>query len=132
MSTITKQLLQTLRPEINAALAEVAKRHGISIQAGNAKFHLDGSQGEFKVSLFANADRTIADAKADKQADTLAAYRPLYPDLDLDREFTINGIKLKVTGYNSRARKTPFIAAIPGTNRFYRLSEDDLMLRIKK
>lgn len=132
MATITKQLLQILRTEMNAALAEIAARHGISIQAGNAKYHLDGSQGEFKVSLFANADRTIADAKADKQADALAAYRSLYPNLDLDREFKINGIKLKITGYNSRARRTPFIAPIPGTNRFYRLSEDEARFYVGK
>jgi hypothetical protein len=38
MTTITRPLLRTLRDEINAALAEVGARHGVTLVADNVKF----------------------------------------------------------------------------------------------
>lgn len=46
---ISKQLLKTLRPQIDAALAELARTHGITLRAGNGSF--DPVAGAFHFKL---------------------------------------------------------------------------------
>lgn len=59
---IDRDYLRALRTELDSALAEIGKRHGMSIRCGNARFdpssfsmHIEGKLTD-KVSLKADAD----------------------------------------------------------------------------
>lgn len=132
MTTLNRQNLIALQKDIETALAEVMKRHDVNIQLKGCTYTPDGSSATIKLQVYGDADRTMADERADRRADALAAYRCMFPHLDLDREFTVGGDRVKITGYNTRARKTPFIATIIGTTRGYRLSEEQAAFYLKK
>jgi len=58
MAEITKALLRAIRPEIDAALKEVAKRHGLkSLTCGHARY--DPHAGTFSMKVEGLADGAI-------------------------------------------------------------------------
>lgn len=133
MTTLNRQNLTALQADIQAALADVMKRHAVNIQLKSCSYMKDGSQATIKLEVFGDADTTIATAKAEKRSDDLKRLAGYYPDLDLDRVFSFGSLaRLQVTGYNVRARKTPFIATDLDTNKMYRLSEDQLRAVISR
>lgn len=44
MTTINREFLQSLNADINEALAEIAKKHGVSIQTGKGRFEANNAQ----------------------------------------------------------------------------------------
>ena len=100
MATITRELLKSLRPEIDLALAVVAKQHGLkSLHLGNAKF--DPNAGTFTFQL-----NGLVEGGLGKEA---ALY--LSPDAKwlglpaLGTEFASGAHRYKTTGLNSTGTK---------------------------
>jgi len=105
-----------LREKLNNLFAE----HGIEgfeIDVGNASY--DDTQITFKVQI----KETGAPSKEEKD---LEKYAGLY-DLDTSKIATVRGDKYSLVGFNSRARKQPFIIqklGIGGSNNKYKITED--------
>lgn len=90
-----------------AALEQVAKDHGVTIQDGAGRF----DAGSFTMKFVAS---TIGeDGKANDPARTafgLLATRYGLEASDLDREFSSRGERYRITGLNTKARKMPIQA----------------------
>jgi hypothetical protein len=123
MKSFTRSDIVKLRSEIDAALAEVAKKNGIVIQAGNATFnHLTAT---FKVELIAQGDDGQI---VDKYG---ASFKALHTFLgmkasDLGSEFTLNGKNFILKGYSPKSRKFPFIATNVLDGKDYKLPNDSV------
>lgn len=98
-----KTNLPDLRRDINRALEELGRKHGISLSAGNARFTT--STVTFKLECAVNGQS--GEIRTKEMVD-LATH---YPKL-VNAEITMpDGIRAKVVGYRTRARKNPFIVA---------------------
>lgn len=97
--TITKSTMKTLRAEIDAAVAEVAKRHGLHIKCGNGRF--DSSNASFKLEINAIEGGAIVTKE-------LAALREIKPEME-NHEFTFTGVRYKVVGFRVNAPKKPYV-----------------------
>lgn len=101
---MTKQTIQTLRDDVNAALAEVARKHGVAIHAGNCTY--DTNAATFKLVCSTLSDDGIAMTPEASLYDNLAkqfGWVPLFSTVSIGVD------EYRVVGYNSRARKTPVI-----------------------
>lgn len=108
MTTITKPLLTTLRTEIDAALAELAAKHGVQIECGNASF--TSTNATFKLAI-----NTIGDGGevVTKEAKDFGRYAGLVNNLKaewLGESFTVRGETFKIIGYKPRSKKYPVLA----------------------
>lgn len=88
-----KELIQNLRPDLQRALDEVGKRHGVTLRAGNATYDPAGS---FNMRLLA----TVAGGLSQEQSryDANAGYLGLPPRGTVikgagGRSYTIAGMK---------------------------------------
>lgn len=98
---VTREFLKMIRPEINAALAELGKKHGVKLSAGNGSYG-DGG-GHFKLQI----DPVTADGTVETpELRDLKAVYPEYVGLVVD--VPTRG-RFKVVGYRTRARKNPFV-----------------------
>jgi hypothetical protein len=128
MSKITsfdKQNLPQLRAEINAALAAVGAKFGVSLQAGNASF-LE-SNATFKLVCQIGEDKSISDLKDEKAAKALKLYQPLYfRDLPLDKHYSMGKDVFEIVGYNTRGRTSPMLIKSVKSGKEYKCSVDQL------
>ena len=113
MTIITRDLLKTLRIDINAALVEVAKKHKLAIGAGNASF--TASSATFKlnlVNLTGDADTVsscdVRHIKAEHDFKAQAVFYGLQAS-DLSRSFEYFGSTYVVKGLLPRGQKYPIL-----------------------
>lgn len=98
---ITSSLLNTMRPELNAAVAEVAKKYGITIRFGNARF--TDLNATFTVDM---GIAPSSDFDPDKALwDSNCKHLGLAPE-DFGKEFCFIGEKVayQICGYNPKGR----------------------------
>ena len=94
----TRQLLQTLRPEINAALAVIATKHGLkSLHCGNATF---SSGGSFVFKL-----EGVLAGGLDKDAERYANSMAMLKLPPLGTSFSAGGKSYKTVGLNTTGSK---------------------------
>ena len=96
---ITSQSVKALRDEIDAALAAIAEKHGVTIHAGNAKF--TNTTIDFKLQVASKGDDGVAETEERKML------KAMHPDLV---DAVVAGGRFKVIGYKRKARKNPFVA----------------------
>lgn len=124
INSFDKSNIKSLREDINAALAEVGKKYGISLQAGNASF--TATETTFKL-LAMVGNKTISDVRAEKTASDLVTYATIYfPDLKLSATYSRGGRTYKIVGYNTRRRTAPLIIVDTKTDKKYKISIDDM------
>jgi hypothetical protein len=105
--------LDTLSSEINAAIAAVMTKHGLSGKVGRAAYMRDGSSVEFKLHVATIVKN--ADGEAEAQSRELLALKT-YAKLNgitdemIKKPFTSNGVEFILTGYNTRAKSAPYQA----------------------
>lgn len=117
MATFTKPQLKALREAMQKALDE-ANIEGISITVGKCLYS-DG-EATYKVKV-------LLDGAETEEQQTLKMYADMF-GLDLNKTHTVQGKTIKLSGYNSRARKTPYLANEVGTDKTYRISTDQAHL----
>ncbi len=108
MSKITKfdkPTLRALRADIDAALAAVGAKHGISLSAGNARF--DANTVTFKL----NCVLLNSDGKAETRE--MLDLKALYPQLVNKRVSIGPRTNGTIVGFNARAQKYPFLLKTP-------------------
>jgi hypothetical protein len=101
---MTKEMIRTIREEVNAALAEVGRKHGLAIHAGNATF--DTNAATFKLVCSTVGDSGRAMTPEASLYDNLAkqfGWAPLFSTVSIGAD------EYTVVGYNSRARKQPVV-----------------------
>ena len=117
-----KQNLQALREDINAALAQVEKKYGIKLHAGNASFSGNEVTYKLKGNVVGSAGRAIT--KEASQWDMYARFHQL-GHLKVGDRISIQGREFVIKGYNSRARKSP-IQIEDSTGRGYKTTLDTI------
>lgn len=99
---------QIFRSEINAALEAIAKKHGVSIAAGAAKF--TNQTIEFKLNIGAiTSTGVVATKESLALPGAITAHGLAIVNGDLSFT-TSQGLKLTLTGYNHRCYARPWIA----------------------
>lgn len=131
MTTIDRALMKTMMAEINGALAAVAAKHGVTITSGSARWALSGEEGTIKLEIgggkLAEGGKSSREAKLEAG---LEVHKRFHPNINFDATYKVNGFLCKIMGYNTRARKTPFI--VEGSGKKFRMSEDDLKATLVK
>lgn len=101
---MTKELIREIRDDVNAALAEVARKHGLAIHAGNASFDTNAATFKLVCSTVAEDGKAMTpEASAYQQVAGMFGWVPLFSTISIGRD------EYTVVGYNSRARKQPVI-----------------------
>lgn len=113
---ITKEMLQLLRTDIDAALAAVGDKHNVVLHAGNASFSPLSATFKLEVSPRL-ADGTVIDAAT---AYLRQNYRLLgLAESHLAQVFKIGGMACTLHGFNSRSRGKPFVVKATDTGKRY-------------
>jgi hypothetical protein len=101
MTTINKQTLQTLRPQVEQALAELGDRFGIDFALGRGSYNSSGVSGSFTLEM---STRDEATGKSGAQV-IFERYAPRYglTAEDFGREFSIRKTRYKIVGINPNA-----------------------------
>jgi hypothetical protein len=131
ISKFTVSNMTTVAADIDAALAAVGAKHGISIKTRNVMCAHDGQSGEFKLTTAIGDGKALKDMRLEKLSKELESAQKLYfPDLRLDATYRLqNGkafIDVNIVGYNRKARKTPMVVQVVGTDTVYVVSGQDL------
>jgi hypothetical protein len=108
-----RPLLVTLRADMDAALAAVAKKYGIAIRVGNASY--TSAAATFKVELAVvgegqeGEDPAVLRAAASwKSAAMLYEYQGLNPDW-LGKSFESMGVTYTIIGLDAKKRSRPVL-----------------------
>lgn len=109
----TKAKMQVLRQQMQKAL-EDAGIEDVIFDVGNCTF--SSGEASFKVKLLAQGGLT-------HEEETLQAYAGMFK-LDLDKIVTIQGKQMKLFGYNSRARKMPYVIKDVATDTQYKITPE--------
>jgi hypothetical protein len=107
MKEFNRQNLSGLRDEIQACLNDVAKRNGITITLGTARF----SPGEYRAKVTATTEAPVdATTKERKEFEEYAGAFFLRPD-DFGKTFAHphGGGNVTIVGIKPRSRKYPII-----------------------
>jgi len=108
---MTAALLRQLRPEIEAALADLGKKYGIGFEVGDAKY--SGSHATLKLEIGVLDD----DGKVvNKEAENFKFLAPMYglSESDLGRQFMLSGKMHTIIGLNPNAPRFPILTECHG------------------
>lgn len=114
MNTFDRKSVKSLRPEIDAALAAVAAKHGISIKAGGARF--SNNNITFKVEVNTIDASGVVETPG---ARALKAFYPQYVGKKVNLPGSITGT---VVEYRDRRPKYPFVVETPN-GKCYKVGE---------
>lgn len=103
----TKSLMQALRPEIDAALAEIAKKHNLQkLELARGTFSREGS---FTWKL-----EGVAAGGIDKDAERYKTCREMFNLPPLGTEVTLSGKTFTISGINTTASKIKINRKVDG------------------
>jgi hypothetical protein len=101
---MNKELVRTIRDDVNAALAEVGRKHGLSIHAGNATFDNNAATFKLVCSTVADGGRLMTpQASAYERVAGFYGFVPLFSTIHIGAD------EYTVVGYNSRKRSNPVL-----------------------
>ena len=110
MTTITrfdKTNLDTLRKEIDDALAPIAARHGIQLHAGRITYAADNARITLEAAVVTPDGMVLSrEATAFRELAHLYGLQPS----DLGRTFTLSGTEYTIVGLRTRATRAPILA----------------------
>ena len=114
ITEFTGKNLNALRAEIDAALATVATKHGITLKMGNAKYARGGEFFEAQLKGALVRDGQVV-SKESVHFTQHASIYGLLPD-DLGKEFVSHGRRFRITGLKSGASKRQILTESEGKN----------------
>lgn len=118
MRTVNKTNLKILRDDINAALAEVARKHDIEIHAGNASY--TNNNATFKLLI---ATKDVTGAVLTPEVEAFNEYKNLYDfNFGLNDKFNYQGERFEVVGYAAKSHKYPILAKSYKNGKTYKLT----------
>ena len=104
VTNFDKPTIKAIRLAMDSALAQVEKDYGIKISTGNARF--SGNEVTFKVK----ANTVTSGGKAitkEAQMFDIVKHQEGIGHLSVGDTVTLQGKSFTITGYNTRARKSP-------------------------
>ena len=104
ITNFDKPTIKAIRTAMDDALAQVEKAYGIKISTGNARF--SGNEVTFKVKANTVTDSGSAITKEAQMFDLYKASEGI-GHLSVGDTVTLQGKSFTITGYNTRARKSP-------------------------
>lgn len=107
MQTLNRTNLQTLRDEIDTALATVAQKHGLRLTCGRCTFNPQNATFRLEVATVGDGGTAMDPARIAYLRD--CAIFGLKPEW-LDREFTYNGDRFRLSGLHPGRSKFPLVA----------------------
>ena len=112
MTTFTKPVLRELRNQLNAVLNSNGI-DGYTFELGNCSY--DGGEATFKLKVLIKGSKS----RQERDLEDLAKLS----DLDTTKIVTLQGMKVSLVGYNSKARKRPWIIQDLTTTKQYVLDD---------
>lgn len=127
INKFNRSTVKGLRVEMDAALAEISKKYGIKISTGNASF--TGDEVTFKVK--ANVIDSETGNVLTQEAKNFEIYKNSIglSSLSVGDTIKLRGKSYTITGYNTRARKSP-IGIKDASGRSYKCSVDMIKMSI--
>lgn len=107
MDRFNPETLRVLRPEMEAALAAIAEKHGIKLQLGKMTYTPDGGSFTAKVEAKVEAIASAAEEKLFREAAALFGYDP-------DKVATTPQGEVRLVGYNPKKRSKPWMLTVAG------------------
>ena len=104
ITNFDKPTIKAIRTAMDDALAQVEKAYGIKISTGNARF--SGNEVTFKVKANTVTDSGSAITKEAQMFDLYKNSEGI-GHLSVGDTVTLQGKSFTITGYNTRARKSP-------------------------
>jgi len=117
LTKITRNDAKNLRIEATEALEAVAKKYGLLVQVGNARYSNDSYRTKFEFSVAATGVATTNGIVVSK-ADVDAALELGLPEDIVGREFKSRGTTYTVTGFNLKRWKYPVGGTGPKGGRY--------------
>ena len=115
IKTFDSQNLKELRKDIDAALASVKAKHGVSLSLGNISYDPTIGRATTKMTMFVVGDGAAAtDPRAVAEAKRIAEFKVAAESYGLKVEqlgatFTYGRDTYKLAGLNTKARKRPVL-----------------------
>lgn len=105
---ITRELVKVFRAELDAALQEVAKKHGLTV-APVRSISFDSTSFQTRVKFFGSAS-AVPDKKKEARSN-FASLAPMFglKASDLDKSFEMQGSAFIIAGINERAHKNNIV-----------------------
>lgn len=97
---LNKSKIQQVVAEMEAALEEVAKKHGLTARRGNVRFTSDNFNVKFDVARVTEG--------GDAVTPEMTALKLYHPNL-VGKTFNDRGEKIQFVGYNRSAHKYPLL-----------------------
>ena len=133
-TTIDKALCQAIRPEIDAALAIIAARHGLqSIKLGNISYNPAAGNFTGKITGCATGCATPQASKEERNYFQARMYNPELPELNMEVNIPIFGGLVKFVGKKSSAfgNEGSFLYVKVTTGQRYRVQADRVIAHFK-
>ncbi|KKM67498.1 hypothetical protein LCGC14_1470550 [marine sediment metagenome] len=104
ITKLDRSAVQVLRDDIDQALKDVADKHGVKITVNGARYR--ATEGDFKVKVNTIGTNGVVETAKRSSFIALASHHGLDPKW-IDREFMHQGIRYKILGLNTRAKRYP-------------------------
>ena len=118
LMTLDKETLKAIREQGNEALKAVGEELGVKIELGNCSYSESEATFQMKVNIISEDGEVIT-----KEWENLLRLAKMR-DFDIEKEYTLNGSKVKLKGYNSRARKWCYIVEYVKDGRVVRVGDE--------
>jgi hypothetical protein len=119
-----KKTLKALREDMNQVLKAIEIQYGIKVHVGNASFTDNEVTFKTKCNTVGEGGTVIT-----KEAQNWKLYAELngVGQFSVGDRITIQGKVFEITGWNTRARKSPVMIKEVGTNKNYKCSKQVLV-----
>ncbi len=104
ITKLSRATLTQLRDDINRAFKDIENKYGVQIKTAGARF--TATEANFKVQINTIDANGVVETSERSRFTTLAHNYDLEPEW-LDQEFMHQGIRYKILGLNTRAKRYP-------------------------
>lgn len=118
ITTLTKVTTNAIALEMQAAAAAIAKKYGVEIKTAGGKFTATDADLKFKVVVKSEKAAELKDEKARKEFAMFAPWSGISADA-FGKTLVVQGHKVTVTGWRSRAPKRPVVLTEIGTGKVF-------------
>jgi hypothetical protein len=119
ITTFSRSDVRSINSEIEQAIQSIAKRYGLRIEVGNARYSSTEINTKVKVSVV-DTKTGVGITKEAKAYELLAPQNGIR--VKLGEEVTLRGKRFIVKGWNTRSPKYPIVAEEVSSGKSYKLN----------
>ena len=128
---IDSKKIRELRGEIDQALEVLAKKHGLQIKAGNAKYDPHGQFCTFQLECSVLDENNQAKTQEAVDFERMANLYNLKPE-DLGKTIVVHGTEYTIEGLKPRSSKYPICVSRNSDGRKFKLVADWVRSALKR